>query len=167
MTPGVAGETLDLETLYRAHGHVVLRRARQLMGDEQEALDVLQDVFTSLVRRPEQFQGRSSFTTWLYSATTHRCLNQLRNRKTRQRLLDQRPPADAAPARAEDLAQARQVLARLPDRLAQVAVYTYFDEMTQDEIAEVLGCSRRQVGKLLQKVARQVAKQVARHEVRA
>jgi RNA polymerase sigma-70 factor (ECF subfamily) len=163
VTPGAAGETLDLEMVYRAHGHVVLRRARQLMGDEQEALDVLQDVFTPLVRSPGQFQGRSSFTTWLYSATTHRCLNQLRNRRTRQRLLEQRPPADTAAARAEDLAQARQVLARLPDRLAQVAVYYYFDEMTQDEIAEVLGCSRRQVGKLLDKVA----KQVARREVRA
>jgi RNA polymerase sigma-70 factor (ECF subfamily) len=163
MTPGAASETLDVDALYRAHGHVVLRRARQLMGDDQEALDVLQDVFTALVQRPEQFAGHSAFTTWLYSATTHRCLNQLRNRKTRKRLLARQPPRDEAPPRAEDLAQARQVLAQLPDKLAQVAVYTYFDEMTQDEIAELLGCSRRQVGKLLEKVA----KQVARREVRA
>jgi RNA polymerase sigma-70 factor (ECF subfamily) len=39
----------------------------------------------------------------------------------------------------------------MPDELAQVVVYAYVDEMTHQEIADVLRCSRRQVGNLLQR----------------
>lgn len=146
---------LDIEALYRQHGHVVLRRARQLMGDDEEAREVLHDVFTSLLQRPQQFAGRSSFVTWLYSATTHRCLNRLRNRRTRVRLLEEGAPGATTstashPHRGEQLAMAQQLLASMPDEVAQTAVYYFFDEMNQEEIAEVIGCSRRRVGKLLE-----------------
>ena len=141
-----------LEQAYREHGHSVLRRARQLLGNEEEARDVLHEIFTSLVARPAQFEGGSRWTTWLYSATTHACLNRLRNHKTRLRILE----ASLAPAaserveaRAEDLATARQLLGRMPQELALVLAYAFFDEMTHDEIAELLGCSRRHVGDLI------------------
>ena len=39
--------------LYRSHGHVVLRRARTLLGTESDAREVLQEVFASLVRTPD------------------------------------------------------------------------------------------------------------------
>jgi RNA polymerase sigma factor (sigma-70 family) len=42
-----------------------------------------------------------------------------------------------------------EMLGRLPHDLAEVVVYYYLDEMTQDEIADQIGCSRRQVGHLL------------------
>jgi DNA-directed RNA polymerase specialized sigma24 family protein len=54
---------LSLETLYVTHGPAVLRRARQLLGDEAEAQEVLHDVFTSLIQDPGQFAGRSSAMT--------------------------------------------------------------------------------------------------------
>lgn len=146
---------LDIEHLYKERGHLVLRRAYQILGNEQESREVLQDVFLSLVDRPEQFSGKSSITTWLYSATTHSCLNRIRKHKTRTRLLERwatRSDADVEPPRAENLLGASQILARIPRKLAQLAVYYYIDEMTQEEIAGVLGCSRRQVGKLLDKM---------------
>ena len=40
-------------------------------------------------------------------------------------------------------------LRELPEQLALVAVYYHVDELTHEEISELLGCSRRQVGKLL------------------
>ncbi len=97
-------------------------------------------------------------TTWLYSATTHGCLNRLRNQRTRARLLEGNPVADTdggAP-HAESRAILRDVLARLPDELARAAVYYYADEMTHDEIATVLGCSRRHVGDLIARLHAQV-----------
>ncbi len=146
---------LDVEQLYRAHGHHVLRRARRLLGSEEESRDVLQEVFLSLVQSPGQFEQRSSPATWLYSATTHRCLNRIRDRKNRERLLGSAvPSSDAASPRAETTVQAARLLAELPDELAQAAVYYYIDESTHEEIATIMGCSRRHVGDLLARVKR-------------
>ena len=145
----------SIDAIYRQHGHVVLRRARQILGAEEAAREVLQEIFASLVARPQQFGGRSAITTWLYSATTHRCLNRLRDQRNRDRLLAERvipfARASAEPS-AERAVAARELLAALPDDLATVAIYYYFDGMTHAEIAEVMRCSRRQIGKLLERV---------------
>jgi RNA polymerase sigma factor (sigma-70 family) len=150
----------DVAAIYGAHGHVVLRRARQLLGNETEAQDVLQEIFMSLMTSPGQFDGRSAATTFLYSATTHRCLNRLRDRATRARLLRGRPRAEAGEARSDAIAEVRDLLARLPDELAQAAVYSYVDEMTHEEIAEQMGCSRRHVGDLLARASELARKRV-------
>lgn len=149
----------DIEQLYREHGHLVLRRARQVLGEEQEARDVLQELFTSLLHRPGQFQGRSQAITFLYSATTHLCLNRLRNGRTRLKLVEEAMAprqSEVELPRAERLAEARSLLSRLPEELREVAVYYYFDEMTHEEIAGVMGCSRRHVGNQLERVREQV-----------
>jgi len=147
---------LDIERAYRQYHHSVLRRATQLLGSDPSAREVVQEVFVSLIRDPAQFRGASSIATWLYSATTHLCLKRIRDRDNRARLLAEHvAPAQAYAVAApmEDQAAARQLLARLPEKLARVAVYAYFDGLTHDEIADILGCSRRYVGKLLARVA--------------
>lgn len=80
---------LDIEAAYRAHGHLVLRRARTLLGSDAEAQEVLQEVFMTLLDEPDAYGGRSSMTTWLYRVTTNMCLNRMRNARNRQRLLDE------------------------------------------------------------------------------
>ena len=144
--------TLDVEGLYRSHGHMVLRRARTLLGDEHEAQEALQEVFASLLRSPEALRNASSVVAWMYRATTHWCLNQLRNRRTGARLLELRAPQPQQGAsRSEALAEVRNILARLPPEVAAAAVYHHVDGMTHTEVAELLGCSRRQVGYLLER----------------
>lgn len=157
--------TLDgagIERLYRSHGHIVLRRARTLLGSEQDAQEALQEVFASLLHAPGAVRG--SVVGWLYQATTHLCLNQLRNRRTGARLLEDRvaPAAgEAARPEAEALAEVRRLLARLPAEVAAAAVYHHLDGMTHDEVAALLGCSRRQVGYLLER-ARESLERVER-----
>lgn len=155
MTPG-----LDVEGLYRKYGHSVLRRARQIMASDDEAGEILQEIFVGLVARPQQFDGRSAPSTFLYAVTTHACLARLRDRKNRQRLLDEqvKPWAtDIDPRSAEAASIIRNVLAQLPDDEARAAVYYHLDGMTHAEIAEVLGCSRRHVGDLLERVGERLA----------
>lgn len=107
----------------------------------------------SFMQKPEQLDGKSAITAWLYGATTHLCLNTLRNRRNRARILALEPPPPAsANAQVESAMTAQQLLAQLPEELAQIAVYYYLDEMTHEEISELVGCSRRQVGNLLQQV---------------
>lgn len=144
--------TVDVEALYRSHGHVVLRRARTLLGNEQEAQEALQEVFASLLRSPDALRNVKSVVAWMYRATTHWCLNQLRNRRTGARLLELRapPPHDGVPT-SEALADVRSILSRLPPDVAAAAVYHHVDGMTHSEVAELLGCSRRQVGYLLER----------------
>lgn len=150
--------TIDVATAYKTHGHVVLRRARRILGTD-EAEEVLQEVFVALAEHPRQYQGRSALVTYLYSATTHACLNRLRNKKTRAALLDQKVAPEGEPttdALGETLAIVRDLLARLPEDLARAAVYYYVDEMTHHEIAEIMGCSRRHVGNLVERFHRAV-----------
>jgi RNA polymerase sigma-70 factor (ECF subfamily) len=142
-----------IDRLYRSQGHLVLRRARRLLGNEQDALEVLQQVFISLIDRADQLRGGAAPTTWLYAATTHACLNFLRNARTRTRLLADGPrAAPHSELSPESSSILRDLLARVPDDLVQIAVYYYADEMTHAEIASVLGCSRRHVGDLVERL---------------
>jgi RNA polymerase sigma-70 factor (ECF subfamily) len=153
----------DLEAIYRTHAGMVFRRARTLLGNDAEAHEVVQDLFLSLFERPEQFAGRSTVTTWLYSATSHACLNRLRNQRNRSRLLSERAEPvelDAAP-KPDAMAELRELLRRLPPPLGEVAVYAYCDELSHEEIAELVGCSRRQVGNLVDRIHRWVRSEEA------
>ena len=141
-----------LEQLYRAHGPAVLRRARQILRDDDEARDALQEIFLSLADH-QPFELRRGATAWFYTRTTHYCLNRLRDDRNRARLRGERGESlpSSAPGRGEGIVLARDVLAQLPAELAEVAIYYYCDEMTHDEIAAMLGCSRRHVGHLIER----------------
>jgi RNA polymerase sigma-70 factor (ECF subfamily) len=142
-----------LDRLYREHGPAVLRRARQILQDEEEARDALQEIFLSLADHPT-FEQRGGTTAWFYTRTTHFCLNRLRDNKNRARLRLERGEQlpISAPARGENVVLARDVLTHLPPELAEVAIYYHCDEMTQDEIAALMACSRRHVGHLLERL---------------
>ncbi len=143
-----------IEELYRTHGHSVLRRARAMLGSDAEALDALHEVFLDLLARPAQLDGVVKRMAWVYRKTTFHCLKEIRQRGGHLRIVRALPRPDHSSPRAEQLTTVRDVLARLPERLAEVAVYYYVDEMTHAEIAGILGCSRRHVGDLLQTLQR-------------
>lgn len=154
------GVGLDVEALYRTYGHSVLRRARQIMASDDEAGEILQEIFVGLVSRPEQFDRRSAPSTFLYAVTTHACLARLRDRKNRLHLIDEQVKpwsTDVDPRSAETASIVRGVLAQLPDEEARAAIYYHLDGMTHAEVADVLGCSRRHVGDLLERLAARLA----------
>jgi RNA polymerase sigma-70 factor (ECF subfamily) len=142
-----------VERAYRAFGHSVLRRASQILANEAEAKDVLQEVFVGLLARPSQFQGRSELCTYLYSVTTHLCLNRMRNEKNRIRLRHEHAGGiePAAASSPEVWAELRQILNELSDEEARAAVHHYLDGMSHSEIGVLLDCSRRRVGDLLER----------------
>ena len=153
MTMGASASAID--EVYRTHGHHVRRRAMRLLGNESDAREVLQEVFVSLLSNPSQYAGRGALTTWLYSATTNACLNRLRDARTRRQILERAgapEPLRVATA-PDDALELRRLLARLPADLARVAVHHHLDEMTHEEIASMMGCSRRHVGDLLARLA--------------
>jgi RNA polymerase sigma factor (sigma-70 family) len=145
-----------IEALYRSHGHVAFRRARSLLGSDDDAHDAVQAVFSSLLHKPEQFGGFSKPSTFLYSAVTHHCWTKLRDARNRVRLLSARgKPVNEVAARAENLSMLRQVMGRLPLELVELAVFAYLDDMTHAEIATIVGKSRTRVTELLQEFRQQ------------
>jgi RNA polymerase sigma-70 factor (ECF subfamily) len=150
-----------LEALYRKHGKMVFRRARALLGDTQAARDAVQDIFLRALRARAEFEHAASPVAWLCKVTTNHCLNRLRDADRRRELLElQPPPVEAIPSAEPRLAVA-DLLRRLPHELSEIAVYYYMDQMNQDEIAELLGVSRRTVGNRLDEFRAAVSALVA------
>lgn len=154
MTPAASA----LERLYRDHGHSVLRRARGLLGSDSEGEEMLHEVFLKLLEDPAQLAHLQNPLAWLYSVTTNACFNRIRNRKTRQKILSaQRPAEELHDAGLERRLTLDGLLSALPDEAAAALVYYHMDQMTHAEIAEMLGCSRRHVGNLLERATAQLA----------
>jgi RNA polymerase sigma-70 factor (ECF subfamily) len=152
------------EQLYRTHAPSAFRRALRLLGNIADADDVVHDVFLTLFERFEQFRGDSSVSTYLYGVMTNACLNRIRNQRRRRSLEEMGhwvAPAHDTGNAAESNVAANQILASLPDRLAEVAVYHYLDELTQREIAAILGCSHTHVGALVGRLGHFLRKETA------
>jgi RNA polymerase sigma factor (sigma-70 family) len=145
----------DVATLYALYGASVVRRATQILRSGDEAQEILQDVFAGLLARPSVMRRAHDPAAFLYAVTTTACLNRIRNRRNRARLVDREVKPwrrDFAPGSTQDRAIVLELLDKLPEDEASAAIYYHLDGMSQREIAEVLGCSRRHVGNLLDRV---------------
>ena len=136
-----------LESVYRTHAAMLHRRCLQILGDEQEALDALQDLFLQLRDKLDTFRGEANLTTWLYRVATNHCLNRLRSARAKLSLERSRPAENHHDPRP--LLERRDLIsklfAELDDDEVQIAFHRHHDGMTQQEIAEVLGVTERTV----------------------
>src|SRR5437667_2887468 len=78
------GDMLAFEELLARHRDKIFARAFSMMRNENEALDLSQEAWVKGWQRLKQFQGESSFSTWLTRIVINLCLDQLRKHK-RQR----------------------------------------------------------------------------------
>lgn len=69
------------EQLYNRYQQKVYRRCLSMTRDAELAQDYAHDIFIRMFARLDRFQGRSSFSTWLYSITYNYVLDQLRLNK--------------------------------------------------------------------------------------
>lgn len=144
---------------YRTHGPALVRKAERILLNQEDARDVVHAVFTDMMAR-----GNNQFDLpYLYRAVGSRCLNLIRDRRNRQRLLDVQEPSLRGPTRArcDDRVVGLDLLTKLTDRLdgktMDVLVCLFVDDMTQDEAADLLGVSRKTVGKRLARIREVVA----------
>lgn len=130
---------------------MVHRRARTLLGNDEEAKDAMQEVFVRVISAQDSFRGDAPMLHWIYRITTHACLDRLRKRRTHplvedpaaiERLLDHQ--ADLV-----DRTAVLQVLSRVDATTQALAVHHYVDGMKMEEVAEVTGMSRKTVSKKL------------------
>lgn len=151
------GDLEAFEELVARHRDKIYARAFSMMRNEDEALDLSQDAWVKGWQRLAQFQGDSSFVTWMTRIVINLCLDQLRKQK-RQRTesieaMDeesggverQMPIVAANPTegleREELRARIDRALSQLSNDHRTVLVLHEFEELEYKEIAKRMKCS--------------------------
>jgi RNA polymerase sigma-70 factor, ECF subfamily len=140
--------------LYRLHGPAVYRRCLRLLREPEGARDATQEVFVKLVRDMDRLADRETVLPWIYRVATNHCLNLRRDaaRHGDATAIHDLEVADAVrPERFPERTLARQVLTRFDPATQMVAVGLLVDGMEQEELAEVLGVSRRTIARRLER----------------
>ena len=144
------GDRLAQEELFRRHWGVAFRVARRLLGNEQDALDAVQDALVKALRHLDAFDGRSGFRTWLLRIVHNASLDAGRRRKRRPTLrLGDGESSGPEPAVTEDPTlnlrrdDLRKALDAALDRLSPATRATFVlfaeAELSYKEIAECQG----------------------------
>ena len=140
---------LDIDALYRQYAGMVLRRVRRFFGDG-EAEEVVHEVFLRAMEKADTFRAEASPSTWLYHLTTNHCLNRIRNQKRRRIALQINADLPwlkpAAATDAETSVFLEQLWSQLDDEAIMIGTYYFIDGLSHDEIARIIGVSRRTVG---------------------
>lgn len=144
---------MDVDILYRRYGPMVMRRCRQLLRDEDQALDATQDVFVRLLTRRDRLRDDAP-SSLLYRMATNLCLNRIRDTRRRKTTADSTLLEQIACWEdAEGQLDARAALAKLfgqqRESTRMMAVLYYVDGMTLAEVAKEVGMSVSGVRKRL------------------
>jgi RNA polymerase sigma-70 factor (ECF subfamily) len=148
-----ATRRVAMGVLYERFRERVYNVALRVLGDADEASDVLQDVFLLLFRKIHRFREQAFFASWVYRITVNVSLDHLRRRK--------RAPLPTSPSDLQDRPQeadeltgperrlagrdlerhVRVALRRLSPRLRIVIVLRYLEGLAYGDIAEILETS--------------------------
>jgi RNA polymerase sigma-70 factor (ECF subfamily) len=135
-----AGDERAFARLFDDYKNLVYRTAYLMLSNEQDAEDVLQEVFLAVYRSLDSYdRSKGAFTTWLHRITVNRCLN--RRRKRRPLPLDRETAGrEPSPERLVEADEAvRQALSHLSDKLRVVVVLRYYWGLPYAEISQVVG----------------------------
>ena len=153
------GDSAAFTKLVDKYKQPVLNLVYRMLRDATEAEDLAQNVFVQVYRSAPRYRVSSKFSTWLFTIARNLCLNEIRRRG--------RHPADSIHAahpdqedqpwqQFEDKAtftapesllqdelaeKIEQALAQLPENQRTAILLCRRDELSYEDIAEVLGCS--------------------------
>lgn len=141
------GQTDALGEIYDRYASLVYNLALRLLRNANEAEDLTQEVFMAL---PRLYDGkRGSLGTFLSMVTRSRAIDRLRKRNNRRQILTRwqnclSPTASNSipfeqAAMAERRDQVQQALAQLPENHRRVLELSYYEGLSQSEIAQHLG----------------------------
>lgn len=153
-----SGEVSAFETLVRRYERRVYSLAMRYTGDREDARDLTQEAFVRAFRALRSFRGDASFSTWLHRIAVNVCLDELRRRRTRphtrldeplatddgeaERQLAGDDPGPQQRLEQKELGETiRREIAALPAEYATVVILRDLQDLSYEEIAQVLGIS--------------------------
>ncbi len=155
------GDPAAFDEIFVRYQSMVFNLALRMSGSREVAADLTQDVFMRVYRHLGRFRGQSSLKTWIYRVALNCC----RSRRARRRpIIQELPEAEAlvelqersaTPERAALARDAgRQVaraLAKLPSPFREAVVLRDIEDLSYQEIAEILGV---RIGTVRSRIAR-------------
>ena len=152
--PATATEALDFDALYRDARDDVFAYAATLLRDRAAAEDVTAMAFERAYRKRSRFNARrGSPRAWLFGIARNAALDELRSRKRAAEAQIPGPLAEPGPDEAAELAAERDAVRAALSTLAakdrEVIALKYHADLSNAEIAELLGVSATNAGTLL------------------
>ena len=147
------GETAAFDSLFAKYQDYVYHIVFGIVGSAEEARDLTQDVFVQVYRSLPQFRGGARFATWLYRIAANRAVDAARgSRRWRflplldaPGLMERRADADQEPEAQFEQRMERediqQILMQCPVGHRQILALRYYQDLSLEEIADVLECS--------------------------
>ena len=135
--------------LIREHSEKLWWHVRRMVASQEDADDLLQEIYIKIWNSLPSFRGEASLGTWAWRIATNETLNWLRREKVRAALhfssldaeMERRIQADPyfnGTAAQRELSKA---VARLPQKQRQVFVMRWWDELSYEEISAITGTS--------------------------
>ncbi len=142
--------------VYSEHATEILRMCFLYLGDYQQAEDAMQETFVKVFRHFEKFQGNSEMKTWIIRIAINVCKDMIANNKVRRALpmsneefeaqLEESVGSGRSEFRlVEDKMILTRAIGRLADKLREVVVLFYYQELTTKEISQILSVPRTTV----------------------
>ncbi len=144
------GNEASFNELVRRYQEKVYWIARRFLNDHDQADDVVQEVFVKIYSALKQFRAESSVYTWLYRITVNVALNALRKQKVRDFIRideyfeaaeDREEQPDAIIEKNEQQQLIEEAIARLPEKQKAVFLLRYYDELSYEDISQILKTS--------------------------
>ncbi len=142
------GRAGAFDLIVERHRRAVYQLCYRFVGNHEDASDLSQDVFLRAYRGLKSFRGGSSLATWLYRIGVNVCLNRVAVKKPLMEDLDARQHVDSRREsqvdrvlREERGLQVRAAIAQLPPKQRATLVLRVYQELSHEEIAQVLGSS--------------------------
>jgi RNA polymerase sigma-70 factor, ECF subfamily len=139
------GDTVALDRLLRNHFDRIYAVCRRMAGNDADAADASQEAMIAVARGIGRFDGRSSFSTWVYRVSTNACLDELRRRGRRpmatsdELLVTHVSDAPELSSAVSDRLTIDAALAELPEEFRAAVVLRDVLGYDYSQIAEVLG----------------------------
>jgi len=163
-----------LGEIYRRYARRVFGLCRYMLDSRESAEDATSEVFLKLQRLIESYDGSIPFPKWLLHVTGNQCIDALRRRKRGQQVIVEvedgaavieaaspEPSPLGAVMSAEERAQVRDAIARLPENYRVPLVMRYYGELSYDEIAQQLGLQKNYVAALLFRARQELRRKLA------
>ena len=158
-----SGDTVAFEALIERHQTLVAGTVARMLGSNSDVEDIAQQVFIRVWKSASRYVARAKFTTWLLKITRNLVFNEMRRAKRHPHVPVQiDPEAEELPLRDEMTAtpdatllqeelqsKIDSAIAQLPDTQRMALVLRRYQELSYEEIAEVLELSVPAVKSLL------------------
>jgi len=153
------GDRVAFTELVEKYKQPVMNLVYRTLHDEAEAEDLAQVVFLQVYKSAKRYESRAKFSTWLFTIARNLCLNEIRRRsrhpadsleeahaehedQPRQQYEDKSSLAPPEKLLHGELAQKiEEALAGLPENQRTAILLCRQEELSYEEIAEILGCS--------------------------